>query len=126
MKMTKELRDEIVTELYERCASGEISVEEREYIIQEATNDFISGVDIDTPELQVEKCEDETPSEKSDDAKSEDKTSEENPSKELSQKEKYELFKDAVYKKCKDGEITEEFREELLEKAREKFLPDSE
>ncbi len=146
MKMTKEFRDEIVTVLYEKCSAGEITVDEREELIQEANNELIDGVDLPyddevSEEVHVEEAcakeaaEEEKPADSEEEPEKEPeepKEKEEAPkdkeksSKKLTKKEKYEIFKDAVYKKCKDGEITEEFREQLLEKARETFLPDSE
>lgn len=104
MTMTKKTRDDFITIVYEKYANGEISENQRELLIQKAN----SCIDLDSLNVVNEKTE------------------EPKKQKKLSPKEKYDMFKKAVYKKCEDGEITEDFREELLEKARDEFLPDQE
>lgn len=105
MKMTKEVRDTLVTTLYEKCANGEISRDQRELLIQKANSMFVAEASVQTEETPVE----ETPVV-------------EEAREELSPKEKYNIFKESVYEKYTEGKITLEQREELLEKAREKFL----
>ena len=110
MEMTKELRDEILTVLYEKCSNGEITVEEREELIQDATDEYLMTI----TEAATEKKEEQADS-------NEEKAE---PDKKLSSKEKYDMLKDAVDKKCEAGEITEDFRDKLLEKASKEFLPE--
>lgn len=100
MKMTKEMRDNLVTVLYERCSKGEISVEQRELLIQKANSAFVA-------ESTEKTVEEETPVVET---------------QELTAKEKYDRIKTMVYEKCTNGEITVDQREELLEKARDRFL----
>lgn len=99
MLMTKEKRDTIVSALYERCSNGEISIDQREKLIQKTNSMFIVN-------------ETETHNVK------------ESAQVELSPKEKYNMFKESVYKKYADGEINAEAREMLLEKARDRFFPE--
>ena len=110
MAMTKEKRDTIVSTLYEKCANGEISLNQRELLIQKANNLLIAESCINNESSFTESTE--TVIENA-----------ENEKTELSPKEKYNIFKESVYAKCIKGEITIEAREELLEKAREKFFP---
>ena len=107
MTMTKEKRDALVTVLYEKCANGEISREQRELLIQKANSMFVA--------TEAPIVKESTENEPTVEAVVEE-------SKELSPKEKYNLFKESVYEKYTTGKITIDQREELLEKAREKFL----
>lgn len=102
MEMTKEKRDKIITTLYERCSKGEISCEQRETLIRKTNSMFVVSESTERPETTV------------------------NNTKELSPKEKYNAVKSAVYTKHSNGEITLEQREELLEKARDRFCTISE
>lgn len=105
MEMTKELRDTIVTELYQRCAKGEISCNQRETLIRKTNSMFTVNESVQTskPETIVS-----------------------NNQKEISSKEKYNLFKESVYKKYANKKITLEQREILLEKAKNEFMEISE
>lgn len=107
MEMTKEKRDMIITSLYDKYGKGEISVTQREQLIQKMNDKFYTEMAAITTEK----------------AKSEDDESDK-AAKELSPKEKFELFKTTVEERCEKGEITEDFRDQLLEKAKEKFCPD--
>ena len=107
MKMTKEMRDNIITVLYEKCANGEISIDQRELLIQKAnsaliTEDVETETDLETEATNIVE------------------------STELSPKEKYDAFKTLVYEKCAEGELTEDEREDLLVKAVDRFLTISE
>jgi hypothetical protein len=106
MEMTKEKRDTIIDTLYERCSNGEISISQREALIQKTNSLFITT---ESSNLSTESEEDTL---------IETKTY-------ISPKEKYHMFKESVYKKYSSGEITLEAREELLEKARDKFFYES-
>ena len=109
MEMTKEIRDTLVTTLYERCSIGEISRNQRELILQKINSLFVA--------TEAKKNCDEGECDKSDKS---DKAE-----KKLSPKEKYKIFKDEVYKRCANKEFDEDTREALLEKAREEFLKES-
>lgn len=99
MEMTKEKRDLIITNLYDRCAKGEISRNQREKLIQK-TNSMFTATEsaVETESVNTTEMEKNSP------------------------KEKYEMFKESVYKKFSNGEITIETREILLEKARDTFF----
>lgn len=113
MEMTKEKRDTIITSLYDRYGKGEISATQREQLIQKVNDTFYTEmVSITTEKAKSEQEEDKA--KKAKDSKDCDKPS----------KEKFELFKKTVDERCEKGEITEEFRDQLLEKAKEKFCPD--
>lgn len=107
MKMTKEMHDKIVTNLYERYGNGEISYKQREILIQKANSRLITE-SFNNEEIHIDNNEDII------------KPELENTN--LTPKEKYNMFKESVYNKHIKGEITLEVREELLERAREKFF----
>lgn len=102
--MTKENRKTIIDALYNRCANGEISLEQRELLIRKVNSlhDITESCDIEnvSEEMNID-TDDEL----------------------ISSSQKYEMFKDAVYRKCKNGDITLDMREKLLQKARDKFYP---
>lgn len=104
MEMTKEKRDLIITTLYERCSNGEISCTQREKLIQKVNSMFVVKESTELPNDQINTTN----------------------TKEYSPTEKYSMFKESVYKKYNNKEITLEQREELLEKARDKFFTISE
>lgn len=101
MEMTRTKRDAIITSLYERCSKGEISVAQRESLIQKTNSMFIATESTKEPVVD---------------------TVNEEKQLEISPMDKYDLFKESVYQKCAKGEITLENREELLAKARDKFF----
>ena len=112
MEMNREKRDTIISSLYERCSNGEISVSQRETLIQKTNSMFFAtetqkqnistkSIVEESVESSIEECE-------------------------ISPMEKYNLFKESVYEKCAKGEISITVREELLAKARDKFLNFSE
>ena len=100
MEMTKELREKFIDVLYERCANGEISRDQRELLIEKVNSMFVA-------------TESETTTVDTDNV---------TESREFSSKEKYNMFRESVYAKCANGDITVEQREALLEKARDSFL----
>ena len=101
MRMTKEKRDIIVNSLYDRFSKGEISREQREKLIQKTNSMFVATESVDQHDESTEQAE-------------------------LTPMEMYNIFKESVYEKYANKEITIEMRESLLEKARDKFLPISE
>ena len=112
--MTKETRKTLVSELYNRCANGEISLNQREQLILKINSMYTVTESTNTTEtvethvdVQESVQETETPVEKQ-------------PEK-LTPTQKYKMFKESVYQKCANGDITVEMREELLAKAREAF-----
>lgn len=110
MEMTKEKRDMIITSLYEKYGKGEISVNQREQLIQKMNDKFyVEMVNIAT-----------------ENAKADEEIDNEEKSIESPLKEKFEMFKEAVDAKYENGEITEEFRDQLLEKAKDKFCSNEE
>ena len=114
MNMTKETRKTLVDELYNRCANGEISLEQRECLILKVNSMYMESVmdnnnTPETSEVVIDTVEEPV-----------------KESKQISPNEKYTMFKNAVYKKYSTGEITLEAREELLEKARNEFFTISE
>ena len=114
MNMTKETRKTLVDALYNRCANGEISLEQRERLILKINSMYTeSAMNNDTDPETTEVIADVV------------EESVEEP-KQISPNEKYTMFKNLVYKKCSTGEITLEAREELLEKARNEFFTVSE
>ena len=125
MEMTKEKRDIIITSLYEKYGKGEISANQRELLIQKVNDKFYTemvSIEMEAAKAKEESKEEETASEET--PKEETKDDSKKESKELSPKEKMEKFTEVVNKQCEDGKITEEFRDQLLEKAKEKFLSD--
>ena len=99
MEMTKKNRDLIITTLYEKCSEGEISVSQREKLIQKVNSMLVVSESAKKNDNYVNITNDT----------------------ELSSLEKYKMFKESVYTKYSNGDITLEQREELLEKARDRF-----
>jgi hypothetical protein len=117
MKMTKEIRDTIVTALYDRYGKGEISIGQREQLIQKINDKFYE----ESVTVMIEKSkEEDTPVEEDAPTKTEEVSEEPVEETECSN-EKFDKFKKAVEEKCKNGEITEDVRDQLLEKAKEAF-----
>ena len=100
MKMTKEKRDLIKDTLYERCSNGEISCAQREKLIQKMNSMFVVSESTNQTTNTEER--------------------------EFSPVEKYNMFKESVYEKYNKKQITLEQREELLERARDRFFTVSE
>jgi hypothetical protein len=109
MEMTKEKRDLLITSLYDKYGKGEISANQRELLIQKINDKFYT----EAVAIMTEK------------AKSDKKECDEK-SEEPCTNKKYDKLKKSIEKKFEDGEITEEVRDKLLEKAKEKFCPDTE
>ena len=111
MEMTREIRDNLITSLYDRYGKGEISINQRELLIQKINDKFYTeSVAIMNENTNTENEPEVEP------AIEPEETSNETPT-----NEKFDLFKESVDKKFEAGEITEELREQLLEKARAKF-----
>ena len=131
MTMSKENRDTIISSLYERCSNGEISVSQREALIQKTNSMFFAtefskqntSNEDNVVEESVENNIEETTVEESVDEEIIDSSIVESN---LSPKEKYNLFKESVYERYSKGDIGITVREELLEKARDKFFTFSE
>lgn len=91
--MTMKERDLLISVIYERCSCGEISIEERENLIDDVKekyireNTIIEDVEIDEDVL-----------------------------------DKINMFKEAVYEKYSNGEITLEEREELIDRVQKEFI----
>lgn len=91
--MTMKERDLLISVIYERCSCGEISIEERENLIDDVKekyireNTIIEDVEIDEDVL-----------------------------------DKINMFKEAVYEKYSNGEITLEEREELIDRVHKEFI----
>lgn len=100
--MTKETRKTIVDALYDRYANGEISLEQRELLIRKANSMYTVTESVDNTDEETNAVAEERP---------------------LDPTQKYNMFKESVYQKYKNGDITLEMREELLQKARDKFYP---
>lgn len=98
MVMTKETRNALISKLYENCKIGEISVNQRDILIEKVNKEYELENDINN-----EKNSDD----------SDITTVMENVS------DKYNKIKNTVYKKFINNEITLEQREVLLEKARD-------
>jgi hypothetical protein len=112
MEMNKETRDTIITSLYDKYGKGEISATQREQLIQKINDKFYTEMTaIMTEKAKVKEAE-ETETEDA-----------EKPDKECDKKsnDKFDKFKEEVDKRCENGETTEDFRDQLLEKAKEKF-----
>ena len=118
--MTKDTRDNLITALYDKYGKGEISVTQREQLIQKINDKFYTeAVSIMAEKAKEEKTEEPVVEE----PKSEEPVAEEPATEEPTpcSTEKFDTFKKAVEEKCKKGEITEEIRDQLLEKAKEVF-----
>lgn len=92
--MTKQEKAKYVKVLYERCALGEISINQREALIRKMNDSFVVK-ESSCNSLKIPRGY--TPS------------------------QVYSLYKESVYKKFTDGLITESTREELLLDARNKL-----
>ena len=106
MIRTIEDRDRVINALYNKCKEGEISVNQREALIQRARTEYMlesSKVEETVEEVPTEEVVEEAGKEK----------------KKMSPKTKFNKLKKEIYQRCKDGEITEDQREELIEKARD-------
>jgi hypothetical protein len=108
--MTKEDRNTLVNALYNRCANGEISVNQREQLILKINSMYTATESIN--DTNVEDTIQES-TENTQELVQETRN--------LTPTQKYKMFKESVYQKCSNGEITVEMREELLAKAREAF-----
>lgn len=127
MEMSKENRDTVISSLYSRCFGGEISVEQREALIQKAKTMCANfeAAKARAAQVKVEKAV-EAPAKKVEAPVVRERVSRPTVQKEsVPPSERFNLFKDAAYAKCADGKFNLEFREELLKKARERFFNQS-
>lgn len=96
MSLTKVERDRLVDEFYNRCFSGEISINQRELLITKVNSEIdISSFMESTKEPSMSMKE---------------------------RKEKFDDIKNRLYTDWKNGKITFEQREELILKAKDKLL----
>lgn len=117
--MTKDTRDNLITTLYDKYGKGEISVTQREQLIQKINDKFYTeAVSIMAEKAKEEKVEEPVAEEPVEEPATEEPAAEESTP---CSTEKFDKFKKAVEEKCKKGEITEEIRDQLLEKAKEAF-----
>lgn len=98
-KETEEFKAEKVS-IYEACQRGEITVEEREELLQNLKDKHYLG----EASLNTEGVENDG----------------------LSNKEKFEKVKSVLYERCKNGELTVEERENLIFKAKEMIFTETE
>ena len=95
--MTKDTRDNLITALYDKYGKGEISVTQREQLIQKINDKFYTeAVSIMAEKAKEEKTEEPVVEE----PKSEEPVAEEPTP---CSTEKFDTFKKAVEEKCKKG-----------------------
>lgn len=96
MSLTKVERDRLVDEFYNRCANGEISINQRELLITKVNSEMDISSFMESTSNPFMSMED--------------------------RKEKLDAIKDRLYSDWKSGKITLEQREELLLRAKDTIL----
>ena len=114
---SKEEYNALVKVFYEKCDNGEISLDQREILINHAKNEYLTTVMENTkenvPDSEIMEEETKENTDSNDESSSSDVVTLENA------KSEFERFKHVIYEKCNNGEISNDERESLIQRAKD-------